>query len=127
MANIIACTESSQYKLRAGTLQFVCAENSENCECAEGRRTVLVLQTFGAEYVKGKVFQAATTLPESMDFIGMNKDGSLASANFQASQYTTLDGKMVWAGSQEEPPTYVSEDQIPGIAITNAGMLFGVT
>jgi hypothetical protein len=111
-----SCVKGTDWRLRStGNPTLVCADNTENCECAPGNRSRFVLQSFGLEIRNTKTYFVTKKLPSSTDFIGLNPDGNLESANFQAQIYTTLDGELLWAGQEVETPQYVDEDQMPGI------------
>ena len=125
MAENSSCINTYGYKLRAGQPTLICAEDSEHCECAPGNRTSFVMQSFGTEVITGRTYSATDTLPISVDFIGMSPDGTLESASFNATQYTTLDGHLVWQGTEQLLTTYDEEDIIPGIGIDEVGGLFG--
>jgi hypothetical protein len=119
-----SCINSNGWKLRAGQPQVVCARSSEDCECSPGIRNTMVLQSFGMEVITGRQYMATDTLPLSTEFIGMSTDGTLENANFNASQYSTLQGELVYQGSEQLLTTYSTEDHMPGFNVDDTGALF---
>jgi hypothetical protein len=111
-----SCVKGTSWRLRSsGNPQMICADNSENCECAAGSRNQFVLQSFGVEVRETKTWQATQNLPASTEFIGLNPDAELESASFNATVYTTLDGQLIFQGQEVGLPTYEDESVIPGV------------
>jgi len=120
-----SCSLNKSYKLRCSQPVLVCSDNTQQCECAPGRRTTMVISSFGLDIINGRTIQATDNLPLSIDFIGISPDGTLESANFNATQYLTKDGDIVWNGQEIPPTQHELELEMPGIEVGNLGDLLG--
>jgi|WetSurMetagenome_2_1015567.scaffolds.fasta_scaffold856560_1 hypothetical protein len=113
MANIKSCTEGVSWRLRASQPMPVCGV----CQLVYNASQVrYVIQTFGAEQRAVKSYKATTELLESKDFIGLNPEAEFETANYNATQYITIDGEVLFAGQEKKIATYVDESEIPGVA-----------
>jgi hypothetical protein len=110
MADIKSCTEGVIWRLRASQPVPVIG-------CL-GDQTKLryLIQSFGAEQRVTKSYKATTQILTSEDFIGINTEAEFESASYSATQYITLDGEVVFAGQEKKRPTYVNEDDMPGVS-----------
>ncbi len=109
MADIKSCVNGVSFKLRAGQPVPVCG-----CLC-DINNLRYVLQSFGGERREVRNYKATTVLLESKDFIGINPDADYESASYNASQYITQDGEVIFTGQERTTPTYINEDEIPGV------------
>ena len=122
MADIKSCIIGESYKLRAGAAQPICTVNdhdTQNCMCNEDQSTVnirFIKQSFGAEKRVVKNYKATTQLAESADMIGLNPQGTMESASYQATQYVTKEGDIIFTGQEQMLPEYITEDNMPGVS-----------
>jgi hypothetical protein len=74
-----------------------------------------ILQSFGGEVRVTRNYRATSQLLESEDFIGLNPEASFETAQYNASQYVDAEGNIVFTGQERKIPTFVDEDEIPGV------------
>lgn len=98
--------ESYRYKLRAANAQ-------------EDQNANFILQSFMAERSLLQIFEAkpADELLVTDDFRGQG--GEYQQANYSRLPYKTQDGDQVFSATEEFPPIYIDEDDIPGTAIVS--------
>ena len=48
--------------------------------------------------------------------IGLNPQGTMESASYQATQYVTKEGEIIFTGQEQMLPEYMTEDQMPGVS-----------
>lgn len=119
--NVKSCVNGDSYRLRAGTAQAVCTTNdydTMNCMCNENQSSIgikFIKQSFGAEKRTVKNYRATAQLAESADMIGLNPQGTMESASYQATQYITKDGEVIFTGQEQMLPEYTTEENMPGV------------
>jgi hypothetical protein len=104
-----SCVEGKSWKLRASQPMLMCG-----CLCNLSN-TRFVMQTFGGEVQSTKTYKATTDILESNDFIGLNPTAEYETANYNASQYITQDGEVIFTGQERKLSEYINEDDIPGV------------
>ena len=120
--DIKSCVQGESYRLRSGAAQPICTTNeydSSGCICNEnqsGPNIRFVKQTFGVEKRIVKNYRATALLAESNDMIGLNPQGTMESASYQATQYITKEGEIIFTGQEQMLPEYMTEDQMPGVS-----------
>lgn len=120
--DIKSCVQGESYRLRSGAAQPICASNeydTQNCICNEdqsGPTMKFIKQSFGVEKRVIKNYRATAQLAESNDMIGLNPQGTMESASYQATQYVTKEGEIIFTGQEQMLPEYTTEDQMPGVS-----------
>jgi hypothetical protein len=112
MSDFESCVLGTSWKLRAGQPVPIC----DDCPCSMVRGSITYkLQSFGGEIREVRNYKATTSLLESEDFIGLNPEALYENAQYNATQFISSDGEIVFAGQERKLPTYVNEDDIPGV------------
>jgi hypothetical protein len=112
MSELESCVVGVSYKLRAGQPAPVC----DACPCSMTKGSInYVLQSFGGEIRQTRNYKATSQFLESEDFIGLNPEGEWETAQYAGTQYVGSDGEIVFTGQERKVPTFVDEDEIPGV------------
>jgi hypothetical protein len=110
--SIESCVVGTSWKLRAGQPTPIC----DSCPCSMKKGSIsYILQSFGGEIREVRNYKVTSELLQSEDFIGLNPEADYESAQYTGSQYVDNDGNAVFTGQERKIPTFVDEDQIPGV------------
>jgi len=73
-----------------------------------------IVQTFGVDKNKIRLWPATTTLPESDDFAGASFEGEFISASFQRLPFLSRSKQQLFSGQVVYKPEFIDEDDMPG-------------
>jgi len=77
-------------------------------------RGEFIVQTFGVDRNKIRLWPATTTLPKSDDFAGVSFNGEFISANFQRLPFLSKFNKQLFNGQVVYKAEFLDEDEMPG-------------
>jgi len=77
-------------------------------------RGEFIVQTFGADKSKIRLWPATTTLPKSDDFAGASFSGEFVSASFQRLPFLSRGHQQIFSGQVVYKSEFIDEDDIPG-------------
>ena len=73
-----------------------------------------IVQTFGVDRNKIRLWPSTTTLPKSDDFTGASFDGEFISASFQRLPFLSSSNQQVFSGQVVYKAEFLDEDDMPG-------------